>query len=39
VTTVVCNVTKDDCTRLADTAIEISQINLVAPFAGIIRMV
>ncbi len=39
VVSVVCNVTKeDDCARLADTAIEkFGQINLVAPFAGIIR--
>jgi len=39
VATVVCNVTKeDDCARLADTAIEkFRQINLVAPFAGIIK--
>jgi 3-oxoacyl-[acyl-carrier protein] reductase len=39
VATVVCNVTKeDDCARLADTAIEqFGQINLVAPFAGIIK--
>ncbi len=38
VATVVCNVTReDDCARLADTAIEqFGQINLVAPFAGII---
>ncbi len=38
VATVVCNVTKEeDCGRLADTAIEkFGQINLVAPFAGII---
>ena len=36
VATVLCNVTKEeDCARLADTAIEIGQINLVAPFAGI----
>jgi 3-oxoacyl-[acyl-carrier protein] reductase len=36
--TVVCDVTKeDDCSRLADTAIEkFGKINLVAPFAGII---
>jgi 3-oxoacyl-[acyl-carrier protein] reductase len=36
---VVCNVTKeDDCARLADTAIErFGQINLVAPFAGVIK--
>ena len=35
----VCNVTKEeDCARLADTAIEqFQQINLVAPFAGIIK--
>ena len=34
-----CNVTKeDDCARLADIAIEtFGQINLVAPFAGIIK--
>jgi 3-oxoacyl-[acyl-carrier protein] reductase len=39
VATVVCNVTKEeDCARLADTAIEaFGQINLVAPFAGIIK--
>ena len=39
VTTVVCNVTdEDDCARLADTAIErFGRINLVAPFAGIIK--
>jgi 3-oxoacyl-[acyl-carrier protein] reductase len=39
VTTVVCNVTdEDDCARLADTAIEkYGAINLVAPFAGIIK--
>ena len=39
VATVLCDVTKeDDCTRLADTAIEkFGQINLVAPFAGIIK--
>lgn len=39
VASVVCNITKeDDCARLADTAIEkFGQINLVAPFAGIIR--
>jgi 3-oxoacyl-[acyl-carrier protein] reductase len=39
VATVVCNVTKeDDCARLADAAIEaFGQINLVTPFAGIIR--
>jgi 3-oxoacyl-[acyl-carrier protein] reductase len=38
VATVVCNVTdENDCARLADTAIEkFGQINLVAPFAGII---
>jgi 3-oxoacyl-[acyl-carrier protein] reductase len=38
VATVVCNVTsEDDCAKLADTAIErFGQINLVAPFAGII---
>jgi 3-oxoacyl-[acyl-carrier protein] reductase len=37
--TVLCNVTKeDDCARLADIAIEkFGQINLVAPFAGIIK--
>jgi 3-oxoacyl-[acyl-carrier protein] reductase len=37
--TVVCNVTDEaDCGRLADTAIErFGQINLVAPFAGIIK--
>jgi 3-oxoacyl-[acyl-carrier protein] reductase len=37
VATVVCNVTNEnDCTRLADTAIEkFGKINLVAPFAGI----
>ncbi len=37
--TVLCNVTQEaDCTRLADTAIEtFGQINLVAPFAGIIK--
>ena len=36
---VVCNVTKeDDCAGLADTAIEkFGRINLVAPFAGIIK--
>ncbi|MDM8541384.1 SDR family oxidoreductase [Desulfococcaceae bacterium HSG9] len=36
--TVVCDVTQeDDCSRLADTAIEkFGKINLVAPFAGII---
>jgi 3-oxoacyl-[acyl-carrier protein] reductase len=36
---VVCNVThEDDCAKLADTAIEkFGQINLVAPFAGIIK--
>jgi 3-oxoacyl-[acyl-carrier protein] reductase len=36
--TVICNVTREeDCARLADTAIEtFGQINLVAPFAGII---
>jgi 3-oxoacyl-[acyl-carrier protein] reductase len=36
---VVCNVTQEeDCARLADTAIEkFGQINLVAPFAGIIK--
>jgi len=39
VVSVVCNVTQeDDCARLADAAIEkFGQINLVAPFAGIIR--
>lgn len=39
VATVVCNVTKEeDCARLADTAIEkFGKINLVAPFAGIIK--
>ena len=39
VAAVVCNVTdEDDCARLADTAIEtFGQINLVAPFAGIIK--
>lgn len=39
VLSVVCNVTKeDDCAGLADTAIEkFGQINLVAPFAGIIK--
>ena len=39
VVSVVCNVThEDDCARLADTAIEkFGQINLVAPFAGIIK--
>jgi 3-oxoacyl-[acyl-carrier protein] reductase len=39
VAVVACNVTnEDDCARLADTAIEkFGQINLVAPFAGIIR--
>ena len=39
VATVVCNVTnEDDCGRLADTAIEkFGAINLVAPFAGIIK--
>jgi len=39
VATVVCNVTKEeDCALLADTAIEqFGQINLVAPFAGIIK--
>ena len=38
VETVVCNVTKEeDCGRLADAAIDaFGQINLVAPFAGII---
>ena len=39
VVSVVCNVTsEDDCAKLADTAIEaFGQINLVAPFAGIIK--
>lgn len=39
VATVLCDITKEnDCARLADTAIEkFGQINLVAPFAGIIR--
>lgn len=39
VVTVVCNVTnEEDCGKLADTAIErFGQINLVAPFAGIIK--
>lgn len=39
VVTVACNVTlEDDCAHLADTAIEqFGQINLVAPFAGIIK--
>ena len=39
VATVVCNVTnEDDCGKLADTAIEkFGAINLVAPFAGIIK--
>jgi len=39
VATVVCNVTREeDCTRLAQEAIEhFGRINLVAPFAGIIR--
>lgn len=39
VATVVCNVTQEeDCARLADTAIEnFGQLNLVAPFAGIIK--
>jgi 3-oxoacyl-[acyl-carrier protein] reductase len=39
VATVQCDVTKEeDCARLADTAIEkYGQINLVAPFAGIIK--
>lgn len=39
VTTVVCNVTREeDCARLADTAIDTyGQINMVAPFAGIIK--
>ncbi|MFH2058668.1 MAG: SDR family NAD(P)-dependent oxidoreductase [Pseudomonadota bacterium] len=38
-TTVNCNVTREeDCARLADTAIEkYGRINLVAPFAGIIK--
>ena len=38
VTSVVCDVTKEaDCARMADTAIEkFGQINLIAPFAGII---
>jgi 3-oxoacyl-[acyl-carrier protein] reductase len=38
-TAVVCNVTSEDnCARLADTAIEAyGRINLVAPFAGIIK--
>jgi len=38
VATVVCNVTdEEECARLADTAIEkFGQINLVAPFAGIV---
>ncbi len=39
VATVLCNVTKEeDCAKLADTAIErFGQINMVAPFAGIIK--
>jgi 3-oxoacyl-[acyl-carrier protein] reductase len=39
VVTVTCNVTdENDCARLADTAIErFGKINLVAPFAGIIK--
>lgn len=39
ITTVLCNVTEEgDCARLADTAIETyGRINLVAPFAGIIK--
>ncbi len=39
VATVVCNVTsEEDCARLADAAIErFGKINLVAPFAGIIK--
>jgi len=39
VATVVCNVTQEeDCAKLADAAIEqFGQINLVAPFAGIIK--
>ena len=39
VATVVCNVTnEEDCAKLADTAIQaFGQINLVAPFAGIIK--
>jgi len=39
VATVLCDVTKEeDCARLAETAIEkFGQINLVAPFAGIIK--
>ena len=39
VTSVVCNVTlEEDCARLADTAIEkYGKINLIAPFAGIIK--
>ncbi|MCP4747538.1 MAG: SDR family oxidoreductase [Desulfobacteraceae bacterium] len=39
VATVVCNVSQEqDCARLADTAIEnFGQLNLVAPFAGIIK--
>ena len=38
ITSVVCDVTKEaDCARLAETAIEkFGQINLIAPFAGII---
>jgi len=37
--TVICNVTKEeDCAKLADTAIKtFGKINLVAPFAGIIK--
>ncbi|GAB6144789.1 SDR family NAD(P)-dependent oxidoreductase [Desulfocicer niacini] len=39
ITTLVCDVTnEDDCAKLADTAIEqYGKINLVAPFAGIIK--
>lgn len=39
VVTVICNVTKEeDCAKLADTAIKtFGKINLVAPFAGIIK--
>lgn len=39
VATVLCNVTKEeDCAKLADTAIEkFGKLNLVAPFAGIIK--
>jgi 3-oxoacyl-[acyl-carrier protein] reductase len=39
VTTMVCDVTREeDCARLADTAIEVyGQINMLAPFAGIIK--